>query len=125
MSGGLAEVLGPRGVDVVGVQPAANCAMHDSLRRGAALTTYAGGHTIAEGCEGAVAERTYRRFATFGAGVALVDELAIERAVVWAERELGQRVEPTGAVALAGLLEGVVTAGPHGATVCILSGGNR
>jgi threonine dehydratase len=122
--GGLCAELGPRGVEVIGVQPAQNAAMHGSLAAGRALTVFDGGPTLAEGCDGAVAERTYRLVAGHGGAVAVIDEAAIGPAMAWAYRRLGQIVEPTGAVALAGLLTGVVTAAATGATVCILSGGN-
>jgi threonine dehydratase len=120
--GGLAAALAPGGVVVAGVQPEANCAMHDSLAAGRALTIYAGGPTIAVGCDGAVAERTYRLVAAHRCAIALVSEDDIRRAVTHAERVLGQRLDPTGAVALAGLLTGVVTPAADGVTVCVLSG---
>ena len=41
-----------------------------------------------------------------------------------AYRTLGQIIEPSGAVSLAGLREGVATPADTGATVVILSGGN-
>jgi threonine dehydratase len=122
--GGLATVLAPRGVRVVGVQPAANCAMAESLRDGRAYTTYAGQPTLAEGCEGAVAEATYRLCREHGVTVALVDEAAIRRALAFAYRQLGQICEATAAVAIAGVREGVVASPARGATVVVVSGGN-
>src|SRR5439155_9164194 len=55
--GGLAQAL--RGVEVIGAQPRANCAMYESLASNRAQTTYLGGATLCEGLAGAVAERTY------------------------------------------------------------------
>jgi threonine dehydratase len=120
---GLAAALAPRGVEVWGVQPRANCAMYDSLARGRALTTYEGGPTLAEGCDGAVAERTFALVREHAAGVVLVDEPAIRRALGFCYREAGQRVEPTAAVAVAGLLEHALPA-HDGETCVVISGGN-
>lgn len=122
--GGLGAVLAPRGVAVVGVQPAANCAMHDSLELGRALTEYEGGHTLAEGCEGAVAERTYALAAKYAESIALIGEDAIRRAMAFCYRAAGQAVEPSAAVAMAGLLEGDVAPAEQGVTVVVLTGGN-
>jgi len=47
---------------------------------------------------------------------------AIRRATLWLADELGLRVEPSGAVTTAALLEGVVR--PAGPTVLVVSGGN-
>jgi threonine dehydratase len=122
--GGLARQLAPRGVSVVGVQPEANCAMFESLRRGAALTEYHGRPTLAEGCEGAVAERTFALVARHVAAIGLVEEPAIRRAVAFAYRRLGIVVECSAAVALAGLREGAVAAAEDGPTVVVVTGGN-
>lgn len=121
LAAGLAEAAAARGVRVIGVQPAGNCAMHESLRMGRALTRYTGAATLAEGCEGGVAESTFSRCRAHGVTTVLVEEQAIRRAIARAYR-LGWLVEPTAAVALAGLLEGVVTAEPG--TVLVLTGGN-
>jgi threonine dehydratase len=121
LSGGLAAALCPRGVRIAGVQPEANCAMHDSLAQGRALTTYVGLPTLAEGCEGAVAESTYELCRGHGVTIALVSEAAIRRAMVQAYH-LGLVVEPSSAVALAGVLEGAVPAASG--TVVVVSGGN-
>jgi threonine dehydratase len=119
---GLAQVLAPAGVRALGVSPEVNCAMHDSLARGEALTVYEGGPTLAEGCEGAVAENTFALCRRFGVEVKLVSEAAIRRAVAFAYRRLGLIVEATGAVGLAGVLEGVVPA--SGVLVVVVTGGN-
>jgi threonine dehydratase len=98
--------------------------MHDSLAAGRALTTYVGGHTLAEGCEGAVAERTFAVCARHGVRVGLVDEAAIRRAMAFAYRSLGQVVEASAAVAIAALREGALAPAARGATVIVISGGN-
>jgi threonine dehydratase len=122
--GGLAMALAPRGARVVGVQPAGNCAMRRSLDLGRPLTEYQGEATLAEGCEGAIAERTYELARSHRVSVILVDERAIRRAVAYAYRELGVVIEPTAAVALAGVLENGVRPIPGAATVVLLTGGN-
>lgn len=121
---GLARRLAPRGVRIIGVQPEVNCAMHDSLVQGRALTRYQGRHTLAEGLEGAVAELTYSIVRQHVERIALVSEAAIRRAVAFGYRKLGQVLEPSGAVALAGILERAVTKAPEGSTVCVLTGAN-
>ncbi len=117
---GLARVLVPRGVEVVGAQPSNNCAMYESLRLSRALTEYNGAATVAEGCEGAVAERTYRLIAEHGVRIVLASEDAIERSVARAYREMAQVVECSAGVAVA-----VAAALPTiDNTVVIVSGGN-
>ncbi len=122
--GGLGRVLAPRGVEVIGVQTEVNCAMFESLRGGRALTRYQGRPTIAEGCEGAVAEMTFDLARRHVREVALVSEAAIRRAVAWLYRAAGTIAEPTGAVAVAGFLAGDVAPAPSGKTVVVVSGGN-
>lgn len=122
LCGGLAAALAPHGARVIGVQPVTNCAMHDSLRDGAALTVYSGAPTIAEGCDGAVAAATWELCRAAGVTIALVEEAAIREAVAFAYRQLGVVVEPTAAVGLAGLLRGVVK--PAGKTALVITGGN-
>lgn len=122
--GGLGRVLAARGVEVIGVQPEVNCAMFQSLRGGRALTRYQGRPTIAEGCEGAVAELTFDLTRRHVREVALVSEAAIRRAVAWLYRVAGTIAEPTGAVAVAALLGGELAAAAAGQTVVVVSGGN-
>jgi threonine dehydratase len=121
MISGMAEVLAPRGVKLVGVQPAANCAMTESLRLGRALTEYEGRPTLAEGCEGAVAQSTFDACRRHGVAMVLVDEDAIRAAIAFAYRELGQVIEPSAAVAVAGLRGGHI---PTRGLVVVVSGGN-
>ncbi len=122
--GGLAARLAPRGVEVLGAQPETNCAMHESLRLGRALTEYTGGETLAEGCEGAVSERTYQLVREHVTDIALVSEAAIRRAVRWCYADAAQIVECSAAVGVAALLEGAVTPAAHGTTVVVVTGGN-
>ena len=122
--GGLAAVFAPRGIELVGVQPASQCAMRESLAAGRALLDYRGGETLAEGCEGGVSERTYRLVRDHRVATALVSESDIRRAVRYAYEEIGTVVEPTGAVALAALLSGRAAPAIGGATIAIVTGGN-
>ena len=122
MAAGLAEVLAPAGVRIIGVQPRTNCAMHESLRLGRALTTYQGGPTACEGLEGPVAERTFRLARAGGLHTLLVDEEAILEAMAFAYLSLGLLVEASAAVGLAALREGLVPPTPR--TVVIVTGQN-
>jgi len=121
MIAGLATVLAPRGIRIVGVQPSQNCAMYDSLRLGKALIEYDGGPTLAEGCEGAVAESTFEVCRRTGVEIVLVEESAIRSGIAFAYRELGQVVEASAAVVLAAIRAGEVAG--HD-VVAIVSGGN-
>jgi threonine dehydratase len=123
MIAGMARSLAGRGVAVIGAQPAANCAMAESLRDGRAYTTYHGLKTLAEGCEGAVAERTFEVCRAHAVPMVLVDEPAI-RAAVAAMYRIGIVVEPSAAVAVAALRTGVVQPVAAGATVVVVSGQN-
>jgi len=122
--GGIARALQPHGVSVIGVEPEANCAMYESLQRGAALTEYDGGETLAEGCEGAVCERTFQLVRDHADGVERISEAAIRRAVAWCYRTAGTIVECSAAVAVAGMLEGVVAPTAAGTTAIVVTGGN-
>lgn len=124
MVAGLARALAPRSVSVVGVQPAANCAMRDSLESGRALTTYDGGATIADALAGAVCERTYQACAQHRVEVAVVSEDELRRAVALLYHQVGTIAEASGAAAVAGLMTGAVRAAPGGVTVAVVSGGN-
>ncbi len=121
LSGGLADVLAPRGIEVVGVQPSANCAMYESLRLRRALTVYSGSPTLCEGLEGGVAERTFRLAAQLRE-IVLVEEDDVLRAIAFAYRQLGLVVEPSSAVVIAALRTGRVSGGPS--CVAVISGGN-
>jgi len=113
----------PRGIKVLGASPESNCAMRRSLDDGRAYTTYEGGPTLAEGLEGAVSERTYAMARDYFPEVALVSELQIREAIVYAYRTLGIICEASAAPAIAALLE---DASPIRGrrTVVVVSGGN-
>ncbi len=80
--------------------------------------------TIADGLRGeAPAEIPFAHLQRYLDGVILVSEAEIQRAMVAAARDLKQVLEPSGAVALAGL-EYHASELPQGIPVAILSGGN-
>jgi threonine dehydratase len=123
LAGGIGVEVVPRGIKILGASPEANCAMRRSLDDGHAYTTYDGGPTLAEGLEGAVSERTFRMARDYFPEIALVSEVAIRQAIVYAYRTLGVVCEASAAPALAALLE---DASPIRGrrTVVVVSGGN-
>jgi threonine dehydratase len=122
LAGGLGSLLAPRGVEVIGVQPRANCAMARSLELGRALTDYVGGATVCEGLAGATAERTFTLVRAHLARVVLVDEEQVLDAVAFAWRALGLTIEPSAAVVIAAVRAGLVAV--DGETALVISGGN-
>jgi threonine dehydratase len=122
--GGLiAGIVQAVAIPVVGAQPCVNCAMHECLALGHALTRYDGGATLAEGCEGAVAESTFAICAEHGVQTRLVSEDDIALAVACAYR-LGFVIEPSAAVALAAIFAEASTEAAVPNTVVIITGGN-
>jgi threonine dehydratase len=124
LAAGMAAALAPRGIAVVGVQPATNCAMHDSLACGRPLVDYQGGPTIADALAGGCGERTFRLCAFHLDSVALVTEAEIRGAVAFLYREVGVIAEPSAAVGVAVLLAGTARAAPTGTTAVVVSGAN-
>jgi threonine dehydratase len=123
LAGGIGVEVVPRGIQILGVSPEANCAMRRSLDEGRAYTSYTGAPTLAEGLEGAVSERTFAMARDYFPDIALVSELAIRRAIVYAYRTLGILCEASAAPALAALLEDA-SAVRGRRTVVVISGGN-
>jgi threonine dehydratase len=109
-------------VQVIGVQPRTNCAMHESFAQGRALVDYEGGPTACEGLEGAVADRTYRLARQHVDSIVLVDEDETLRAIAFAYRVLGLVVEPSAAVVLAAVQSGRVMAEDD--TALVITGSN-
>src|SRR5579871_1448288 len=99
LAGGIGVEVVPRGIKLLGASPEVNCAMRRSLDEGRAYTTYEGGPTLAEGLEGAVSERTFRMARDYFPEIALVSELAIRNAIVYAYRTLGIQCEASTAPA--------------------------
>lgn len=122
LAGGLGVEMAPRGITILGVSPESNCAMRRSLDDNRAHTTYQGGPTLAEGLEGAVSERTFRMAQDYFPTIALVSELSIRSAIVYAYRTLGLIIEASAAVVIAALLEDKLTL--KGRTVLVITGGN-
>ncbi len=123
LAGGIGVEVVPRGIQMLGASPEANCAMRRSLDDGRAYTSYTGAPTLAEGLEGAVSERTFAMARDYFPDIALVSELAIRRAIVYAYRTLGILCEASAAPALAALLEDA-SAVRGRRTVVVISGGN-
>ena len=121
---GMANELVPQGVQVFGAQPANNCAMHDSLALGRALCEYQKESTIAEGCEGAVCQRTYEICAHHKLSIGTVSEEQIIDAVAFLYRQCGVTAETSAAVPVAALRSGALCVAAEGATVVVISGGN-
>ncbi|MES1158159.1 MAG: pyridoxal-phosphate dependent enzyme [Haliangium ochraceum] len=123
LAGGIGVEVVPRGIKVLGASPESNCAMRRSLEDGRAYTTYDGGPTLAEGLEGAVSERTYAMARDYFPEIALVTELQIREAIVYAYRTLGIICEASAAPAIAALLDDA-SAIRGRRTVVVVSGGN-
>jgi threonine dehydratase len=123
LAGGLGVEVVPRGIKLLGASPEVNCAMRRSLDDGRAYTSYEGGPTLAEGLEGAVSERTFAMARDYFPDIALVSELAIRQAIVYAYRTLGILCEASAAPALATLLDDA-SAVRGRRTVVVISGGN-
>jgi threonine dehydratase len=123
LAGGLGVEVVPRGIKLLGASPEVNCAMRRSLDEGRAYTSYEGGPTLAEGLEGAVSERTFAMARDYFPDIALVSELAIRQAIVYAYRTLGILCEASAAPALAVLLDDA-SAVRGRRTVVVVSGGN-
>ena len=123
LAGGIGVEVVPRGIKILGASPESNCAMRRSLDEGRAYTTYEGGPTLAEGLEGAVSERTFAMARDYFPEVALVSELQIREAIVYAYRTLGIICEASAAPAIAALLD---DASPIRGrrSVVVVSGGN-
>jgi threonine dehydratase len=116
----VARALAP-GARVVGVQTPATSAMHDSLARDHVVAAPDIG-TLCDGLEGDTDARSLALAKRVVDEMILVDEEAVARAVAWLSREEGETVEPSGAVAVAALLEGIAVG--RGPVVAVVSGGN-
>jgi threonine dehydratase len=123
LAGGIGVEMVPRGIKMLGASPESNCAMRRSLDEGRAYTTYQGGPTLAEGLEGAVSERTFAMARDYFPDIALVSELQIREAIVYAYRTLGITCEASAAPALAALLDDASKIRGR-RTVVVISGGN-
>ena len=110
---------------VWGVQSEASCAMARSLASGTAVTRLPlEGETLAEGLEGGISEAAFARARFAVAGVAVVDEPSIARAMAYAYRELGLVIEGSAATALCPVLAGLPEQMRGGDVVVVLTGRN-
>jgi len=121
-SGGVVLARLGRPTDLVGVQPAASAFTYSMYHHG----TQEGvidGPTLAEGLSGPIDEDsvTIPMLRQFVRDVIVVSEESIARAIAFAWGEYGERIEGSGAVGLAAILEGQVAGRP---CVIILTGGN-
>jgi threonine dehydratase len=123
LAGGIGVEVVPRGIRILGVSPEVNCAMRRSIDEDHAYTTYQGGPTLAEGLEGAVSERTFGMARDYFPDIALVSEIAIRQAIIYAYRSLGILCEASAAPALAALLEDPGSVRGR-RVVVVISGGN-
>ena len=111
-------------VEVVGVQAAACSPYPESLRRGEPVPA-SSALTIADGI--AVkrpGDLTLGLLSRYADGIVVVDEDPVAEAMVVLMERCKLVVEGAGAVGVAALLGGQVTAAEQGTTVAVLSGGN-
>lgn len=106
LASGMAAALGPD-VAVYGAQSDACPAMAESIARGSAIESmHARELTLAEGLEGGVTRAGFERARRALAGVFVVSETSIARAMIFAREQWGVVVEGSAAVALVPFLEG-------------------
>jgi threonine dehydratase len=109
---------------VWGVQSEASPAMARSLEENRAITRLTTGETLAEGLEGGISHAAFERARAAIAGVAVVGEEAIARALAYAYRELGLILEGSAAAALVPVLDRLPPEICGGDVVCVLTGRN-
>jgi threonine dehydratase len=96
-----------------------------SLERGAAVERLVGEEpTLAEGLEGGISADAFERARAAVAGVIVVTEAQIARAMEYAYRELGMVIEGSAAAALAPVLAGLPEPVRGGDLVVVLTGRN-
>lgn len=117
---GLLAACAPSGVAVLGAQGDRTRAVHDALRTGIAGDAEVV-PTLMDGLAGRTTQAAVDRLLAAGARVDLVPEGEVAEAIRALHR-VGQRVEGSGAVALAALLASVYA--PAGPVAVIVSGGN-
>ncbi|GAB4308988.1 MAG: threo-3-hydroxy-L-aspartate ammonia-lyase [Promethearchaeota archaeon] len=111
------------GVEVYGVEPEAVDDAARSFRSGRVEANPPGASTVADGLRTTLCERTLGIIRANATGVVTVGEDAILAATRFAWERLKLVVEPSGAVPVAGLLEGAVPARGRRVGV-VVSGGN-
>ena len=118
---GLLEELRPRGIEVLGVQPAGASAMAKSLRDGKAHLTD-DGVTLCSGLDGGVSQRTFEIVKRHALRISVVEESSVLPAVAFAYRSLGLHLEPAAAVVIAAVKAKQVPVDEH--TALLITGGN-
>ncbi|MGQ0640676.1 MAG: threonine ammonia-lyase [Gemmatimonadaceae bacterium] len=108
-------------VKIIGVQPEISNAIALSLRHGTIVSLEAS-ETIADGLRASPKAITLAHIRKYVDEIVLVSEAAIRRAVLFLFERCRLVVEPSGAVGVAALLEGVFPV--SGKTVAVLTGGN-
>ena len=105
--GGLATGLACalRSSRVFGAQSEASAAFAISLERGEAVEHLDAAETLADGLEGGISRAAFARARSVVAGVAIVSEQAIAKAMARTYRSLGMAIEGSAAAAVAPLLE--------------------
>jgi threonine dehydratase len=124
----LADEAGePLGGRVWGAQSEACPALAQSLEAGHAIVRLESNATLADGLEGGISVTGFARARRSVAGVAVVSEEAIGKAMAYGVRELGLVLEGSAACALAPVLEGLpepLRARAAGDLVVVLTGRN-
>jgi len=125
LASGLGAALGPAGIPILGVNAAASPGMARSLAEGRVyLTLEPTEPTLAEGLEGGVSPTSAALCKERLAGVEVVSEASIRRAIRFMVREEGMVLEGSAAASVAALLEGRDIPGGQGPVAVILTGRN-
>jgi threonine dehydratase len=118
-----AKFLRP-GIRVIGVEPAAADDAAQSFHTGKLVRPAAPPLTIADGLRGALGDLTFATIQQHVDDIVIVTEAAISEATRLLQAVFDELIEPSAAVPLAALLQGVITANPHLKVGIILTGGN-
>lgn len=109
---------------LVGVQSEACPSMVRSIEQGAALQTFEGEETLAEGLEGGVSPSTFHHVSQGVESMQLVTEEQIAGAMRWAHGSLGEVIEGSAAAALAWAIEHAKDEPGDGSVVVVITGRN-
>ena len=110
-------------IRIIGCQSVASCAMAQSLKENRVYTTFPSDATIAEGLEGGIGELTFELGRRLIDDMVLVEENDIRAAIRFLLAEHRLVVEGSGAVGVAAILAGRLSA-EIGKLAVVLSGGN-
>jgi threonine dehydratase len=116
------KLLSP-GTRVIGVEPSGAPKLTRAWEAGEPVRLERPGDSIADGLLAIqIGSITFRHHQAYLDEVVTVDDAALPRAMRFLLDRLKLVAEPSGAITLAALMEGIIT--PRGATVALLSGGN-